>query len=114
MVVMATPLKLIFFQGNTQVITILGLQDSITGAFLNSATLLATLIDEYNNQVVGCIGVSLAYVVGSSGNYQGVFGDASFIPDVGTGYTLVITGSQTSPAVSIRLELLVEVKARQF
>ncbi len=112
MVVRATPIKLLMFQGNTQVITILGLQDSISGSFLNSASLSGTLYDQNNTQVPGCVNIALAYVTGSSGNYQGVFGDNTFLPAPGTGYTLVIAGSQASPSVFIRLEIIVEVQPR--
>ena len=97
--------------GNSQAIKILGLQDIITGDFMNGATLTATLIDASGSNVPGCVGVGMDYVAASNGDYTGVFGDNNFNPPVGTGYTMVVTGNQG--AGYIRLEIVAEVKARQ-
>lgn len=111
MALSATPSKLIFFQENTQAVNILGLQDALTGNFLNAATVSITLQDGDGNQVTGCISVPLNYIVGSNGNYTGSFGDSNFTPDIGTGYTLVVEGNQSGNYVHV--EMLVEIKARQ-
>ena len=111
MVLKATPTKLIFYQENTQAIELFGLQDALTLAYLNAATLTATLVDDDGNQVPECIAVPLTYQPGTNGNYVGVFGDLNFLPPLGTGYTLIIEGNQQTSY--IHLELLVEVQARQ-
>ena len=109
MVILATARKLLLTQGNTQLVTIKGLQDNSTTppTFLNAATLVCTLLDEWNNQMAECINVSFVYITGSSGNYQASFGDSNFMPAIGTGYTLLITGSQG--IIAIRREIPVEI-----
>jgi hypothetical protein len=100
----------VLYQGNTQAMSVFGLQDAISSTYLNSATLTATLVDQNGIQISECIDVPLNYVAGSNGNYEGSFGDANFVPPVGTGYTLIIDGSQNGS--TIHLELLVEIKVR--
>lgn len=109
MVILATARKLYLTQGNTQLVTLKGLQDNgtIPPTFLNAATLVGTLYDDLNNPVAGCIGVSFVYITGTSGNYRASFGDANFVPDIGTEYTLIVTGSQGS--IAIRREIEVEI-----
>lgn len=100
-------------QGNTQTTTLTGLQDNTTGLFQNTWTnIVMTLIDDEGNPVVGCVQIPMNYIPGSNGNYQGTFGNASFYPPVGTGYTLLIDGSNSGSFLHI--ETLVEVKARKF
>lgn len=104
--------KLRFYQGNTQVVTLEGLQDVITGGYVNDAVLQMSLVDEYGNVIAGCDQVAMNYIPDSNGNYQGIFGDQNFYPDVGTGYRLYVDGS--SSGSFIHLELSVEVSARRF
>jgi len=95
-----SPVKEIY-QGNTQEIDVTGLQDADTGAYLNAATLTATLYDPTNIPVPGCINIPMPYVPASNGNYVGTFGDNTFMPALGTGYTLIITGSQASTFIEL-------------
>ena len=111
MALSATPAKIILFPGNTQVIELLGLQDAIALTYLNAATINATLLDDQGNEVPGCEDILFTYQPGTNGNYNATFGNISFNPVVGTGYTLVIDGNQSGGY--IHLELLVEVQARQ-
>jgi hypothetical protein len=109
----ATPSKMYVYPGNTQMITVEGLQDLSqlpALVFLNAASLTATLVDDDGNQIQGCIGIPLTYVLGSNGNYIGTFGDNTFQPGIGTGYTLIVEGSQSGGW--IHEELIVEVKPR--
>lgn len=111
MTVFATPSKFILYQGNTQVIQLIGLQDFISGNFLNAATIVGTLQDENGTDIPECTNITFTYVTASNGNYNGIFGDNNFNPAIGTGYTLVIDGNQGGSY--IHLELLVEIQARQ-
>ena len=105
--------KLIFVQGCTQSATIEGLQDDLTGNFLNTWTnIVMTLVDDNGNPVTGCIEVPMDYIATTNGNYRGIFGDQNFYPPVGDGYKLLIDGSQSGSV--IHLEIWVEVKARQL
>jgi hypothetical protein len=104
--------KLFFFQGNTQVTTLAGLQDDETGLFISGASLQMTLVDDDGNKVVGCIQVPMTYVATTNGNYQGTFGNNTFYPSIGTSYTLLIDGSYLGSY--IHLEVPVEVQARKF
>lgn len=111
MTLSATPAKLILYAGNTQAIELNGLQDALSLDYLNAATITATLVDDQGNQVPGCVNISLAYQASTNGNYVGTFGDTNFQPVDGTGYTLIITGSQDGGY--IQLNMLVEVQNRQ-
>lgn len=103
------PTKLFFYPGNTQDIAINGLVDR-NGTPLNSDTVSGTLYDWNGNPVQGCVNVILNYVPGSNGNYLGTFGNASFQPAIGTGYTLVIDG--TGPSGDIDFNMIVEIIPR--
>jgi hypothetical protein len=111
MTVSATPSKFILYQSNTQVLQVVGLQDNLTGNYLNAATVVGTLQDQNGNNITECTNITFAYVAASNGNYNGVFGDVNFLPPVGTGYTLLIDGNQSGSY--IHLELMVEIQARQ-
>lgn len=105
------PTQVLYAQ-NTQVVVVQGLQDFLTGNFLNAAILTLTLLDQNGVQVPGCINVGFAYVAASNGNYQAVFGDESFNPPVGSGYKLVIDGNDGSGNI-VHLERTAQVQARQ-
>lgn len=111
MTVFATPSKFVMWQGNTQVIQLVGLQDYLTQNYMNSAVVTGTLQDDQGNNIVECVEVAFAYVVGSNGNYNGVFGDENFIPPIGTGYTLLIDAVENNSYG--HWEFLVEILARQ-
>lgn len=103
--------KQVLYQGNIQGTTLEGLVDKRTGSFLNDWTnLVMTLIDDQGQKVPGCVQIPMTYMVGTNGNYQGVFGDVNFQPQVGTGYKLLVDGSNGGS--TFHLELTVEVQAR--
>lgn len=115
---MPAPDKLILFDDNSQVLTLVGLSqivsapgDPIETALVTDADVTATLYDGENNPVTGCIGIALA-PVGSphTGNYSGQVG-TSFNPEVGTDYSLsvdAVNGPDT-----MHLEILVEIQTRR-
>ena len=107
--------KVYLTQGNTQTIALNGLQTTDqfgNVSFLDAASLTASLYDDQGNPVAGLVNVTLTYVPASNGNYTCTFGDDTFVPPEGTGYSLVITGNQNLSY--IRLEIPVEVIARVF
>lgn len=79
------------FAGNDALLRWTGAANSVTGAYLNAATVTAQLYDE-NDDPKGDP-VTLDYVAGSNGNYLGVLEssviDAHFA--VGDRYELVVT-----------------------
>lgn len=94
------PTKLYMRPTNDQIIRVKGLYyvdpadpNEAKTYFDNTAIVKATLYDQYNNPVVGCTNVNLAYVVGGVGMFAGVVSEA-FAPAVGTGYTLRIVADQ--------------------
>lgn len=107
----ATPSKFILYQSNSQVLQFQALQDYLTQAYLNTATILGTLIDPNGVPVPECIEVPFVYVPASNGNYNAVFGDENFIPPLGPGYTLVVDASENNSFG--HWEFKVEIQARQ-
>src|SRR5580765_8314966 len=83
-------LKLTVYQNNTQLLQISGLRDSSQN-FIVDGTLTATLLDQNREQVANLINISVPYVTGSNGDYQGLI-PATFEAAVGTEYTMVIDG----------------------
>lgn len=78
---------------NTQVLTLNGLQDVVTGDYLNQATVTATLIDRLGNVDVVINDLPLDYLPASNGNYQGTVPFA-FDAALGGGYILQVTANQ--------------------
>lgn len=111
MTVLATPPKFVLYQGNTQVIQLFGLQDFLTGAYLNAATVTGTLEDAAGNIVAGANQISFTFVPASNGDYNGVFGDDTFDPPEGPGYTLIVDALQAGSWG--HWEFIVEIKVRQ-
>lgn len=99
----------IFYQDNTQLVQLLGLQDEISGAFQNAATMSATLLDQNGNEVPNCIDIAMSYVAGSNGNYQGIV-SAAFEPPVGGGYVLVIDADSNGAHLHVELQAQVQVR----
>jgi hypothetical protein len=90
---MAFPSKITLSPLNSQIVKLSGLQNSLTGVYLNSAAVMVTLVDRSGKPVAGCTNLALIYDAGSNGNYQGMI-DASFNPPVGEGYTLRVVATQ--------------------
>lgn len=112
MVLSATPPKQLLYAQNTQVTQLTGLQDALTGDFIDAANLTLTLLDQNGNPMPECIDVAFAYVAGSNGNYQAIYGDENFDPSVGSGYKLIVDGNDGSGNI-LHLELTAQVLARQ-
>jgi hypothetical protein len=103
------PAKLIFYQKNTQIFEIDGLKDQ-NGNYLDSATVTATLVDQNGNEVAGFVGITMNYVTGSQGIYQGTI-DSVFDPATGGGY--IVRLDATQGAAVGHWEIRVEVDARR-
>lgn len=102
--------KKIFYQNNTQQVQLYGVKDETTGLFWTTGTITATLYDQNGNQVAGLIGIPLTLQAGGLGNYFGTV-TATFKPDVGDGFILMVDGDQG--ASHLHLEIPVEVRARK-
>jgi hypothetical protein len=87
------PTRLILFKANDQVIEVKGLKNNVSGAFLNAATVTATLKDPAGANVTGLTAIPLAYVAASSGDYRGQV-EETFNPAQKDGYTLHIDASE--------------------
>lgn len=87
------PTIVYFYPNNTQVVEIDGLQDQLTGAFLDAATVTATLVDQNGNPDSVFQNIAMNFVPASNGNYTGVVPFA-FNAAVGSGYTLQIKALQ--------------------
>lgn len=87
--------------------------DTLTGVtayFDAGATVTATLYDIMGNEVPGCTGITLSYIPGSFGNFQGLVLGSAFNPPIGSGYKLIINAQEGQ--VPGKWTLLVEVKER--
>jgi hypothetical protein len=99
--------KYILYPGNDNLLNLFGLTDLLTNTFLDSATVTATLYDQYGNSDPGATNINMAYVTASNGNYQGLIIGTQFSPEplppntkTMGGYKLVITAIQ-GPAQAI-------------
>lgn len=67
---------------NDNLLTLVGLQNEATSAYLNSATVAVTLVDSDGTEVAGGTWpLTMSYVGGSDGNYRAT------LPDTLTGLT---------------------------
>lgn len=68
-----------------------GLQDEVTGDYLNSATVTATITNKLDEEVAGVTWpITLSYVTASNGNYRGnIPHDAEFVE--GKTYLIEVT-----------------------
>jgi hypothetical protein len=103
------PTIIFLYPGNTQLINITGLQDQASGLYLDAATISATLYDRLGNQDGVLNNISLGYLPGTNGNYQGTV-PAGFNATIGTGYSLVITAAQSG--IQSKWTIPAQVKAR--
>ena len=69
---------------NDNVITLVGLKNKVSGAWINDATVTVTLLDEYGTEVSGqSWPATLSYVAASNGEYQATLEDVlNLSPDV--------------------------------
>lgn len=87
------PTLLSLFPNNTQVINFFGLQDIVTGLYLNQATVTASLRTARGDLDPVFQDIPLEFVSGSNGNYQGTI-PFEFNAAIGDGYTVEITAEQ--------------------
>jgi hypothetical protein len=79
------------FYQNDNLLEILGLQDAASGAWLNAATVTATIVDRAGVNVTGFTQpLSLAYVAASNGDYRATLPDEAALLD-GRKYTAKIS-----------------------
>lgn len=106
-----TPSKLFVNPSNTQVLTLNGVVDQVTGApWSASGSISGTLIDDLGNPVQEFSDINIPYVPGSVGAFQVSLGDFNLNPTPGTGYTLLLDGIQGG--VTLELSIPVEVLGR--
>jgi hypothetical protein len=79
---------------NTQLVQIFGLQDRLSGDFLNGAVVTATLLDFRGNTDPVLTGIPLTYLPATNGNYEGVVPD-TFNALIGSGYILQIMAGES-------------------
>jgi hypothetical protein len=107
-----TPAVIYLYPLNTQVIQINGLQDVVTGLYLDAASGTATLFDPQGNADPVLNGIVMTYLSGSNGNYNGTV-PATFNPvKISGGYSLVVTIAQGG--VQAQFTIPVVVKPRPY
>jgi hypothetical protein len=89
---MSIPTSVTLYPGNNQYVEIQGLKDVITGSFLNTETVTATLFDSTGAAVAGLNALAMPFEAASSGNYRGQIVGSTFNPPLGS-YTLKITST---------------------
>jgi hypothetical protein len=103
-------MSLTIYLNNDNLVSLLGLIDEATGDYLDAATVSVTLTDNQGNTQQGP--VTMTYVSGSNGNYQGIL-PASSTLNVGVGYRAAIAVSNASPAGTGQWYLPVIVEFRE-
>jgi len=78
-----------------------GLYDNSTESFVNDATVTATLKDSAGSAVSGASNISLSYVSGTNGVYEGVLEDGVSLTENST-YYLEITATASNDRVGFR------------
>lgn len=96
-----------FVKVNAQWLTLAGLQNQRTKAYINTATVTATLKDAAGTPVTGINSLALSHVAGSNGDYEATV-TAAFDPPAGDGYMLEIDAG----ALGFHLEIPAKVEER--
>jgi hypothetical protein len=78
-----------------------GLYDRVTKSYVNDATLTFTLKNSAGSAVSGASAVSMTYVSGTNGCYQGVLEDGVSLTE-GSTYYLEITATASSDRIGFR------------
>jgi hypothetical protein len=78
-----------------------GLYDNNLEQFVNNATLTFTLKDSNNTPVSGATSVSMTYVTGSKGVYEGTLEDGTSLTENAT-YYLEITATASGDRIGFR------------
>jgi len=84
-----------------------------TGSYENAATLTFTLKDADGAAVSGATAVSMSYVTGSDGKYQGTLQSTVSLGDPGTTYFLELTATRGSDVAFRRIQCEVQYKGEQ-
>ncbi len=105
---MAVPRRIVLYQSNDQVVELFGLQDSLTGDYLNSATVTATL-KRKGIAIEGCDEISLNYILSSNGNYRGQV-EETFNPPAKSGYVLHYDADQGGTVLHIEIPTVVKIR----
>jgi hypothetical protein len=100
-------MRLILFVGNTQMITLPGVVDGVSGVPITGATITATLYDSDDQIVSGFDHLAMADVEGTAGDYV-VTLPSTFSPAVGKGFYVIYEG--TKGALTLRRRQTVEVQ----
>lgn len=74
---------------NTNVLTLTGLTNSVSGAAINNATVTVTIKDGAGSTLAGASGLTMDYVAASNGTYRATLPDT--LPFVETAYCAHIT-----------------------
>ena len=88
------PSVIYLYPQNSQLIEIQGLQDVVSGSYLNGASVSATLLDDRGNPDPVLNNIPMAYLTATNGNYEGIVPD-TFSAALGSGYMLLITAGQS-------------------
>lgn len=107
---MAFPTKITFFQLNDQYLELDGLADGITGAFVNGATVTASLYDPTGAAVSTFTGIPLNYVAASSGVYRGQVPNTFDPLALGGGYVLKIDAVNGAVKAHIEVSTIVAIR----
>jgi hypothetical protein len=78
-----------------------GVYDTVTETFINDATVTFTLKDSAGSAVSGASSISMSYVTGTRGVYEGVLEDGVSLT-AGSTYYLEITATGSSDRVGFR------------
>ena len=101
---------MVLYKKNEQKIQYIGLKDD-TGAYVNNATMTATMKDLQGGTITEINNLALNYVAQSSGNYEGIVA-ATFDPPAGIGYVCIVEATVGgSLKKHIEKQVIVEVES---
>lgn len=94
--------KMKFYIGSDNLITLTGLYDIVDAAYINNATIKAEIFTFADQETQIGDDIVLAYITGSDGNYRGQLGnDAALTID--TVYVLLITVTKDTNQLKIKV-----------
>ncbi len=99
------------YPDNSQFVEASGLKDlSVTpAAYINNATLTATLYDSNDAAVAGAVSMVGQYQAGSNGNYRFFVDPVAFHPEPGS-YSLIIDGTRSGARYHTTLAVTVKTR----
>ena len=107
---MAIPSRIILYQLNDQTVEVDKVKDSLTGAYLNAASVTVTLYDSSGSPVTELTSITLGYVTDSNGKYQGNV-DQTFNPALGDNYEIWFEIGQGGSAAHLEIPCSVQARA---